>query len=72
MQIAKNRHHHLIYHDSEKISENAVMTKDMPKAPTTNIERGINACCIVLSMKSILPVIIAVGIYGSKLIRLCI
>ena len=44
MQTVKNRHHHLIYQESEKGSENAVMSKDMAKIPTTNMERGIKAC----------------------------
>ena len=65
MQTVRNKHHHLMYHESEKSNENAVMTKDIPKVPTTNIERGIKACCIVLSMKSIFIVLMAVGIYGS-------
>ena len=62
MQIVMNRHHHLIYQKSEKSSEKAVMTKDMAKAPTTNMERGINACWMVLSIKSQLKVIMALGI----------
>ena len=48
MQMVRNRHHHLIYQDSEKNNENTVMKMDQAKAPTTSMERGIRACWMVL------------------------
>ena len=48
------------------------MMTDIPNAPTTSMERGINACWMVLSMKSKLKDMMALGINGNKLNRLCI
>jgi hypothetical protein len=59
MQIARNRHHHLIYQLFENNKEKIVIKIDIAKAPTTSIERGMRACWMVLLIKSQLPVIMA-------------
>ena len=49
------------YLNDENNSEKTVMTTAKPNTPTTNIERGMSACWMVLSIKSMLNVMIALG-----------
>ena len=58
--------HHFSHHDGMAI----VINMDMPVNNTIKIERGINACWMVLSTKLIFPCTSAPGILGRLLMRL--